>query len=435
MLRLCHSGGGIVTVMYIHKIEVKNLKALEHFIWTLPSTEKGPGWHVWLGDNGSGKTTLIRACAVVLAGPKDAMALRQPWDCWVRRGTQQTTMQIQLSQDEKWDYWTGSGHTPSKTSKLSVGLTIDKHGQVEVANQLKFNPNRHVWGDVLGWFAAAYGPFRRFSGGGQEYGKLFYSHPRLSRYLSAFGEDVALTEVESWLKALRFAQLEKRPEEGKLLDALRTFINQPEFLPNGLCLKEVNSQGVQFTDGMGCEVDMNELSDGFRSILSMTFELVRQMVFSYIGENIFNETNTAIIAPGVVFVDEIDVHLHPRWQRTIGPWLTKLFPKVQFFVTTHSPLICQGAVPGSVWRLADPVQDHGAPSGPITGIPLKRLLYGNLLEAMSSGAFGSGVERSDSGEKMLAEYAKLNRKSMKIRLNSNEMERKQMLQAIFGASG
>ena len=88
-----------------------------------------------------------------------------------------------------------------------------------------------------------------------------------------------------------------------------------------------------------------------------------------------------------------------------------------------------------MWRLADPVDDDGGnPAGPIIGIPLQRLLYGNVLEALSTGAFGVGLERSDQGQVMLAEYARLNLKSMKGKLSPDEAQSRQELQAIFGAS-
>jgi predicted ATP-binding protein involved in virulence len=50
-----------------------------------------------------------------------------------------------------------------------------------------------------------------------------------------------------------------------------------------------------------------------------------------------------ISEPAVVLVDEIDLHLHPKWQRTIMSFLTERFPNVQFIVTAHSPLVVQAA--------------------------------------------------------------------------------------------
>jgi len=53
-------------------------------------------------------------------------------------------------------------------------------------------------------------------------------------------------------------------------------------------------------------------------------------------------------ASGVVLIDEIDPHLHPKWQREIGFWLTKLFPNMQFIVTTHSPFVAMAAGKGAL---------------------------------------------------------------------------------------
>lgn len=80
----------------------------------------------------------------------------------------------------------------------------------------------------------------------------------------------------------------------------------------------------------------------------MTLELIRQMVDCYETDNIFGSEGTSIEYPGVVFIDEVDVHLHPIWQRKIGKWFTAHFPRIQFIVSTHSPLVCQSAVSGSI---------------------------------------------------------------------------------------
>ncbi|MBF0370129.1 MAG: ATP-binding protein [Magnetococcales bacterium] len=462
--------------MYVRKIEVKNLKMLEHFIWELPEDVAAPGWHVWLGDNGSGKSTLVRACAATLIGPRDAMALRQPWGGWVRQDKERATVRLELTWDNEWDRWASVddictlevealAHEGEMVEKKDLGayaervhldinrcleekiipleIQIDKINRSFFESQGLFPPPfNHAWGYWKGWFAAAYGPFRRFSGGGQEYRELFKNQSRISRFLSAFGDDVALTEVEHWLMHLRFAQLERKSlfmsghtkPPPVLLDNLIHFINHPGFLPNRVQLKEVNSNGIQFIDSNGCQIDMNDLSDGFRSILSMTFELIRQLAATYREDRLFNEDNTQILAPGVVFIDEVDAHLHPRWQRDIGPWLTKLFPNIQFFVTTHSPLVCQGAVKGSVWRLPDPVGEGGHPGGQVKGEALNRLLYGNILEAYGSGAFGPGINRSEEGHQLLMEFAKLNQRSFRGQLSPEEEVRRQELNGIFSAT-
>ena len=169
-----------------------------------------------------------------------------------------------------------------------------------------------------GLFSCSYGPFRRFTGGDKEQQDSFKSYPRLTAHLSIFGEKVALTECLDWLQQLRFKQLEKK-EEGNLLNSIIQFVNQSDFLPFNARIKDISSDGVTFIDGNDCELPVEELSDGYRSILSMTFDLIRQLVRVYGFDQVFDPNDpTKIIAPGVVLIDEIDVHLHPTWQRRIG---------------------------------------------------------------------------------------------------------------------
>lgn len=282
-----------------------------------------------------------------------------------------------------------------------------------------------------GWFCASYGPFRRFTGGDQELEKLYISQPRLARHLSVFGEAVALTEALSWLQSLKFKQLEGN-SEGDLLSPIVAFVNQPGFLPHEVRLRDVTSKGVDFIDANGFKVPVQELSDGYRSVLSMTFELVRQMALAYGVAGLFSVDNTQVIPAGVVIVDEIDAHLHPSWQRTIGVWFRKHFPNVQFIVSTHSPLICQAAEVGSVFRLpqpgADPSDDRGEM---VTGLALKRLLYGNVLDAYGTGVFGEGVTRSDSGQEKLERLAELNTQELIRSLSDDEKQAQAELREIL----
>jgi predicted ATP-binding protein involved in virulence len=117
-------------------------------------------------------------------------------------------------------------------------------------------------------------------------------------------------------------------------------VNLEGFLPFGAKLDRVSSKAVQFLDGDGYQVNIEDLSDGYRSILSMTLELIRQLAAEYGPMQIFSPDGTQIVVPGVVLVDEIDVHLHPTWQRRVGLWFREHFPQIQFIVTTHSPLVC-----------------------------------------------------------------------------------------------
>jgi hypothetical protein len=234
------------------------------------------------------------------------------------------------------------------------------------------------------------------------------------------------------LQDLQFKKLENDPD-GQLLDSIKNFINQPGFLPHQTYLDKVSSRSVDFIDGNGNLVPVEELSDGYRSILSLTFELIRQLARVYDNKNLFDRQDpTKIIVPGVVLIDEIDAHLHPTWQRQVGVWLREHFPKLQFIVATHSPLICQAATVGTVWRLARPGSDK--PSGKVSGTDLQRLLYGNVLDAYSTEVFGSSVTRSEEAKRRLQRLAELNRKELYGKLTKKEIREQAKLRTALPTS-
>lgn len=81
-------------------------------------------------------------------------------------------------------------------------------------------------------------------------------------------------------------------------------------------------------------LDVSDMSDGERNVLAMTIDLARRLAIANPeSENPLQE------GKAVVLIDEIELHLHPKWQRTILSCLLKTFPNCQFIVTTHSPQI------------------------------------------------------------------------------------------------
>jgi predicted ATP-binding protein involved in virulence len=110
-------------------------------------------------------------------------------------------------------------------------------------------------------------------------------------------------------------------------------------------------------------VPFDLLSDGERSILGLVADIARRAA---ILNPQFAE-KAALETDGVVLIDEIDQHLHPRWQRKIVGDLRRTFPNVQFIATTHSPFIIQSLRPGELIRLDGDVSDD-AQAGSIEDI-------------------------------------------------------------------
>jgi energy-coupling factor transporter ATP-binding protein EcfA2 len=396
--------------MHLRRVHIRNLRSIDELEWRLPEDARGPGWHVVLGDNGSGKSTFLQAIAIALIGPQQLPALRQSWHGWLRRDEDEAIVDLDLCPVD-----------PSSLRPVGVRLArAQSEGEseeevVELSASPTSEPYSHtrnsgnIWGPWVagGWFSASYGPFRRFSGGDPAQEELFTSNPKLARHLSLFGEAVALTEALRWLQSLRFAQLEDVDSaESKLLEQVKTLINQPGFLPNDARLHDVSSKKVTFLDGNGVEVPIQDLSDGYRSILSMTLELIRQLSLWAPADHVFTADGGMVQSAGTVLIDEIDAHLHPTWQRTIGHWFLRYFPNLQFIVTTHSPLICQAAERGSVYVL--PRQGTEEQGQMVEGVALSRLLYGDVMDAYSTGVFGDGVTRSVAAQEKLQRLAELN---------------------------
>ena len=421
--------------MYIRRAMIRNIRSIKDLDWE--PEEEGAGWHVILGDNGSGKSSFLRALALALVGSKEANAARQDWNAWLRTETSTGAARIDIVPMPKYDFFSGKGRVGAAKSVVAIVRLIrtDEPGEpVQLSDRRlkkRLPAARHVWGSGSGWFSAAYGPFRRFTGGDKEAERSFLSNPKLGAHISVFGENVALLEGLHWLRELHYKKLEHSPEGG-LLSRLKHFVNQDGFLPNDVKLKEVSSRGVSFEDANGFPIAVEELGDGYRSILSMTFELIRQVRRVYPDDEIFDEENFHVIVPGVVMIDEVDAHLHPSWQKTVGFWFTTHFPAMQFIVTTHSPLICQAAVKGSIFHLPRP--GSGGEGRMLDGSDRDRLLYGDILDAYSTEAFGSAVTRSATARQMHEQLARLNVKEVREGLSPEEKVQQERLRAAFPAS-
>ncbi len=421
--------------MYITSVDIKDIKGLLNVQLSFGEGDLA-GWNVILGDNSAGKTTLIRAIALALVGPLDAQALREDWTRWVKHQGSTGSIKINYSFDSDWDTAAAPGNLPQKKvshvnfliEKTNIEGNLDEQGkQAKISGQS--GHDRLLWSSNRGFFSASFGPARRFSGGSGDYQRIFYSTPNVARHLSAFTEEVALSEALEWLVD------KKRYRKNNDINKIIKFINDYSLMPHGVQLDKVNDKTLYFRDGNGVVIDAKELSDGYRSILSLTLELLRQMEVSYGLDKMFDRRSGVVDVPGVVLVDEIDAHLHPSWQETVGQWFTTRFPKIQFIVATHSPLVCRSIGPtGKVYRLRTPGTE-GNQVQEVTGEDRDILWYGSLERALESPAFQLNIGRSEYGWERIEEMRALSKAAREGIITREGRARLQHLRAVLADAG
>jgi len=164
---------------------------------------------------------------------------------------------------------------------------------------------------------------------------------------------------EKWFKKLSYTELQKR----QILSALET-VKQAVLT----CIPGASEfyhdtdldQIVIKLDQEGL-MPFNNLSDGYRNIVAMVADIAHRAA----RLNPHLESEAAQKTEGIVLIDEIDLHLHPKWQRHIVRDLQKAFPKMQFIATTHSPFILQSLEPGEVIDLNHDVSPELIANAPL----------------------------------------------------------------------
>jgi predicted ATP-binding protein involved in virulence len=145
--------------------------------------------------------------------------------------------------------------------------------------------------------------------------------------------EVELREFMHWFRTQEKLGADGEPRRLKVLDVLRAVISElvPEF--SNLRIQEQPRLGF-VVDKRGQPFYLHQLSDGERGLLALVFDLTRRLAIA-------NPGTDSPIAEGValVMIDEIELHLHPKWQRDVIKRLPSIFKSCQFVITTHSPQV------------------------------------------------------------------------------------------------
>ncbi|RKH37008.1 AAA family ATPase [Corallococcus sicarius] len=401
------------TPLYFLTLRIKDIRCFgaEQLLDLSDGKGRPAPWTIILGNNGVGKTTLLQCLA--LCEP-------QAMDPFVEKRTGAfPRVALELSRR--------IGSRRGSWAMLAVGFhkgTLDGHDGDTKSFRMDWDPAsklKRLSGVVFRkdeeHFAChGYGATRRM-GAGALSGKVS------SLNESLFQEDVPLRNAEEWLLQADYAA-SKAPAREKFAKANRDRIVQVllDLLPD---IDEITFVApgpgvpvarVEFRTPYGF-VGMRDLSLGYRTLIAWMVDLASRLFERY------PESANPLAEPAVVLVDEIDLHLHPAWQRRLMSYLREHFPKTQFIVTAHSPLVVQSAADANIVVLrkeGDHVIIDNNPAS-VKGWRVDQILTSDL--------FGLSSARSPQLESLLQKRTQL---LSKARLSASDKARVKELDAQIG---
>ena len=192
--------------------------------------------------------------------------------------------------------------------------------------------------------AVAYYRAHRYIQGMPELGNIFKSDPsRTEAFTNALDAGANFTSMCQWLYLRENEELRARADH--------QYVNQNEF-PDLHAIRQALTETIRGLErvyfdgnpprlvveirmlhGVPRVMELAQLSDGYRNLIALVLDFARRLVQA--NPNWPNPLE----APGILLIDEVELHLHPGWQQTIIPSLRSAFPNTQIIVSTHSPAV------------------------------------------------------------------------------------------------
>jgi len=331
--------------MKLDKISLANFKGFEQL-----DLDFQPNVTVLAGINGIGKSSILLAICVVLSRalptftPSQSKPLHfEDIDIYLGKDFLKVAIQLSVSdrqldvgiqrirddKDEN-DRFTLLHHSNEHPQQMGLQEVLQSRtltGNLEAGEQETRTVLANLKNSTTQPIAVYFSTKRHLSGRPR----------RLNRQPSgisqAYSEALRDREVELGRFLSWFRVQERLDKSQRVLDSLRAVVS--EFIPEFTNLKLQETPKLAFiVQKHGKPFEMHQLSDGERSLLALVFDLTRRLAIA-------NPESSNPIAEGsaIVMIDEIELHLHPTWQRQVLRRLTSTFKNCQFIITTHSPQV------------------------------------------------------------------------------------------------
>ncbi len=300
-------------------------------------------WTVILGNNGVGKTTILRCLAGMEMTRYSSTQKNKPY------------MPILAASRSLWDVWEElvdiensidtAGIRVNYVSKYALSDLRQiklKYSQIPIAMSFSFvfvGKGREGGGESSsGLICYGYGATRKI-------GESYLGDSNLSlNSASLFSDNATLINAEEWLLQTDYAiksssgeiHVRLRKEFDRMIEVLKRILPDIKDIRITPADEIYPRPRAEFSTPYGW-VRLSSLGLGYRTTIAWMVDLAVRLFKRY------PDSEDPLAEPAIVLVDEIDLHMHPQWQRTIMEFLTERFPNTQFIVTAHSPLVVQAA--------------------------------------------------------------------------------------------
>jgi predicted ATP-binding protein involved in virulence len=341
--------------VYLLSMEVEDLLCfMEKQTLNLSNKDGHPAqWTVILGNNGVGKTTLLRCLAGMETRPVvyEKSFLVDGVEKFEEEKDFEPMLWQSYNLEEIWEE-IGIAVHESYISETIPAINVSYASNVTLAS-FKTVENPDFQKDYIsividaelelsraefkGAACYGYGATRKMGGASLSDSNTSYHSASL------FSDDALLLNAEEWLLQTDYAA---KSSSGKTKTRLKKQFKQiveilKQILPDvkdiRIDLDEYHEIPVaQFLTPFGW-IRLSSLGLGYRTTIAWMVDLAVRLFKRY------PDSEDPLAEPAIVLVDEIDLHMHPKWQRDIMQFLTDRFPNTQFIVTAHSPLVVQAA--------------------------------------------------------------------------------------------